>query len=63
MKKQYPKFRNNFRKRMKTLEKNFSDCSDPFIEGYASIFRKNYYELPDEYVNPTKFGMDGGGKK
>ena len=59
MKKQYPKFRNNFRKRVRVLQKNFNDCSDPFLEGYQSLFRKNFYELPDEYVNPTKFaGLD-----
>ena len=56
MKKQFPKFRKNFKKRIDRLEKNFQDCSDPFLEGYESIFRKNFYELPDEYLNPTKVG-------
>ena len=54
MKKQYPKFRNNFRKRLRVLQKNFNDCSDPYLEGHQSLYRKNFYELPDEYVNPTK---------
>lgn len=36
------------------LEKNYQDCCDPFLFGYESIFRKNFYELPDEYVNPTQ---------
>jgi hypothetical protein len=59
MKKQYPKYRSNFKMRIKTLEKNYQDCSDPFIEGYDSIFRKNNYELPEEYTNPTKFVQAG----
>lgn len=59
MKKQYPKYRSNFKARIKTLEKNYQDCSDPFIEGYESIFRKNNYELPEEYTNPTKFAQSG----
>ena len=62
IKKQYPKFRNNFRKRVRALQKNFNDCTDPFLDGYQSLFRKNFYELPDEYVNPTKFtGLTKGG--
>ena len=63
MKKQFPKYRNNFKKRIRMLEKNYQDCSDPFIEGYNSIYRKNNYELPDEYLNPTKMAQGSKGSR
>lgn len=34
MKKQYPKYRKQFRGKWKALERNFNDCCDPFIEGF-----------------------------
>ena len=50
MKKQFPKFRSAFKKRIKALEENLLQCCDPEVEGYKSFFRKNYYELPKDYV-------------
>lgn len=62
-KKQFPKFRKNFKARLRDLEKNFQDCSNPFIENYESSFRKNFYELPPEYINPAALNSQGSTKK
>ena len=51
----YSKFRSNFKKKIKSLERNFEKCCDPSVKNYASIYRKNYYELPADYLVPKKF--------
>ena len=52
----YKKFRGNFKKKVKVLEKNFQKCTDPSIKDYESVYRKNFYELPADYLIPKKFG-------
>ena len=37
------------------MERNFQKCCDPTVKNYASIYRKNYYELPADYLVPKKF--------
>ena len=58
VKKNYPKFRQNFRKKLKVLEQNLMGCCDPEpdkrLKPHISLFQKNQYELPHEYLNPTK---------
>ena len=66
MKKQFPKFRSAFKKRIKALEENLLQCCDPEVEGYKSFFRKNYYELPKDYVvvkTEREKGDDSGSEK
>ena len=50
MKKQFPKFRATFKKRIEALERNLQQCCDPEVTDYQSYFRKNYYELPKDYI-------------
>ena len=57
-KKDYYKFRNNFKKRIDDLEKNFQRCSDPTILDNESLYRKNYYELPADYLVPKAWAND-----
>ena len=44
------KLRERFKKKVTDLEKNLVMCCDPEVQNYQSAYRKNYYEMPNEYL-------------
>ena len=48
-KRNFAKFRSSFKKRLRVLEKNLAMCCDPYVEQYTPMYKKNDYEVPEEY--------------